>query len=112
VGVGVGVEAELEEDLLDVCFDGALGDEQTGGDGPVGEPLCDQCQHLALAFGELVEGVGPAFAGEEPGDDRRVDDCLAVREAAEGVDEVRDVEDAFFEQVADPSGCSSISRMA
>ena len=69
-------------------------------------PLDGQCQHLALAFafGELVEGVGPAFAGEEPGDDRRVDDCLPVCEAAEGVDKVRDVEDAFLERVADPFG--------
>jgi len=44
------------------------------------------------------------LAGDEAGDDRRVDDCLAVREAAEGADQVRDVEDAFFEQVADPFG--------
>src|SRR5216683_497606 len=104
MGAGVGAEAELEEDLLDVCFDGALGDEQAGGEGPVGEPLGDQREHLALAFGELVEGAGPAFAGKNAGDDRRVDDCLAVGEAAEGVDQVRDVEDAFFEQVADPFG--------
>jgi len=38
------------------------------------------------------------------GDDRRVDGCLPVCEAAEGVDKVRDVEDAFLEQVADPFG--------
>ena len=79
MGVGIGAEAELEEDLLDMRFDGALGDEQVGGDGPVGEPLGDQCQHLALAFGEFVEGVGPG--GEEPGDDRRVDDCAGMMPA-------------------------------
>jgi hypothetical protein len=45
--------------------------------------LGDQCQHLALAFVSLSR-VGPASAGEEPGDDRRVDDCLAVREAGGG----------------------------
>jgi hypothetical protein len=30
--------------------------------------------------------------------------CVPVCEAAEGVDKVRDVEDAFLEQVADPFG--------
>ena len=82
VGAAVVAEAELLEDLLDVGLDGALGDEQAGGDGPVREPLGDQREHLALAFGELVEGVGAAFAGEQPGDDRRVDDGLPVGEAA------------------------------
>jgi hypothetical protein len=53
---------------------------------------------------ELVKRIGPAPAGEEPGHNRRVDDCLAVGEAAKGVDQVRDVKDAFFEQVADPFG--------
>ncbi len=39
VGAGVGGEAELLEDLVDVSFDSALGDEQAVGDGPVGQPL-------------------------------------------------------------------------
>ena len=104
MGAGVGIEAELEEDLFDVGFDGAFGDEQAGGDGPVGQPLGDQGEHLALTPAELIEAVGTAFAGEEPGDDRGVDDCLPVGKATEGVDQVRDVEDAFFEQVADLFG--------
>jgi hypothetical protein len=45
VGAGVGGEAELLGDLLDVGFDGALGDEQAGGDGLVGQPLGDQRQN-------------------------------------------------------------------
>jgi hypothetical protein len=35
-------EAELLEDLGDMGFDGALGDLQPGGDGPVGHTLGDQ----------------------------------------------------------------------
>ena len=62
MGAGVGIEAELEEDLFDVGFDGAFGDEQAGGDGPVGQPLGDQGEHLTFAFSELAEGVGAASA--------------------------------------------------
>jgi hypothetical protein len=36
VGAGADGEGEFEEDLLDVGLDGALGDEQAVGDGPVG----------------------------------------------------------------------------
>ncbi len=70
VGAGVGGEAELEEDLLDVSFDGALGDGQAGGDGAVGQPLSNQSEHFALTPAELIERVGTAFAGDEAGDDR------------------------------------------
>ncbi len=44
------------------------------------------------------------MAGEQPGDDPRVDDGLPVGQAPQRVDQVRDVEDTFFEQVADPFG--------
>src|SRR5215469_2024739 len=100
----VGVKAELEEDLFDVGLDGALGDEQAGGDGPVRKSLGHQGEDLAFTPAELVEGVGSAFTGKEPGDDRGVDDGLTIGEATEGVDQVRDVEDAFFEEIADPFG--------
>jgi hypothetical protein len=74
----------FEENLLDVGFDGALGDEQAGGDRPVRESLGDQGEDLALALAELVERIGPALAGEQPGDDRGVDDGLPVSEGAAG----------------------------
>jgi hypothetical protein len=50
VGARLGSEAEFPEDLVDVSFDGALGDEQAGGDSPVGQPLGYQREHLTLAF--------------------------------------------------------------
>jgi hypothetical protein len=64
VGIGIGVEAEFEEDLLDVGLNGAFSDKQAGGGGPVGQSLGDQGEHLTLAFGEFFERVGTAFAGE------------------------------------------------
>jgi hypothetical protein len=80
-----------------MCLHGALGDQQAGGDGPVGEPLGDQCQHLALAFGELVEGSARRLRAKSRA--TIVGSTTVSRSArrAEGVDEVRDVEDAFFE---------------
>jgi hypothetical protein len=62
VGVGLGAEAELLEDPLDVGFDGAFRDEQAGGDAPVGRALGNQREYLAFAFGELVGGLARAAA--------------------------------------------------
>jgi len=47
-----------------VGLDSALGDEQAGGDGPVGQSFGDQGEHLTFAFGKPFERVGAAFAGE------------------------------------------------
>ena len=55
VGAGADGEGEFEEDLLDAGLDGALGDEQAVGDGPVGQPFGDEREHLAFRSGELVE---------------------------------------------------------
>src|SRR5260370_41609543 len=74
VGVRVGVEAGLLEDLLDVGFDGALGDEQAGCDGPVREALGKQSEHLALTPAELLERGRTAVTGREAGPARGVDD--------------------------------------
>lgn len=55
MGAGAGGEGEFAEDLLDVDLDGALGNEQAVGDGPVGQPNCEEREHLAFLSGELVE---------------------------------------------------------
>src|SRR5258708_32497105 len=99
VGVRVGVEAELLEDLLDVGFDGALGDEQAGSDGPVRESLGNQSEHLALTPAELIERVSTAFTGEEPGDDRGVADSPPVGEATGGGDPARHADTAVLGRV-------------
>src|SRR4029453_12883594 len=48
-------EAELPEDLGHVSFDGALGDVQPGGDGPVGHAFGDQSEHLSFPLAEEGE---------------------------------------------------------
>jgi hypothetical protein len=44
------------EDLGDVGFDGAFGDVQPGGDGPVGQALGDQPEDLSFPLAEVGEG--------------------------------------------------------
>ncbi len=51
-GFGAVVCVGLGEDLLDVPFDRAFGQEQSFSDGCVGEALGDQLQDLDLAWGE------------------------------------------------------------
>ena len=51
-----------------------------------------------------VERIVGAGAADEPRDDRRVDDGLAVVDAAQRVDEDRDVEDALLQEVSDLLG--------
>ena len=67
-------------------------------------PSATSGENLALAFGELVEGIGLAAAREEPGDDRRIDHCLAFGQPPERIDEDRGIADAVLEQVARPLG--------
>ena len=46
---------ELEEDVADVGFDGALADDQAIGDPDVRQPLGHQAEHAALASREASE---------------------------------------------------------
>src|SRR5690349_20407280 len=97
-------EPKLEEDLFGVRFDGALGDEQAGGDSAVRQSFGDQREDLALACGQLGEWVVAPRTAEEPRDDRLIDHRLAVVHASQRVDEHSDVEDALLEEIADPLG--------
>jgi hypothetical protein len=72
------VEPEFAEDLLDVPFDGAFGDEQSLGDGGVRAAFGDESEYLALAGGQVLERIGLSVTAEEPGDDRRIDHGLAL----------------------------------
>jgi len=51
-----------------------------------------------FAFGELRERICATVAAEQPRDDRRVDDALAVGDAPQRVDEDRRVVDALLER--------------
>lgn len=51
---------ELEEDVADVGFDGALADDQAFGDPDVRRPLGHKAERAALAFRERASGPPPS----------------------------------------------------
>ena len=63
--------------------------------------LGHQLEHLALARGQLLEGVVGALAPDELTDDGGVERGAAVGDAADGRPELFEVCDAVFEEVAD-----------
>src|SRR4051794_4677740 len=68
-----GRDPQLVEHAGDILLDGALRDEEPGGDACVGVTFGHQPEYLALSRGEpLRRAVGPP-AVEERGDDLRVD---------------------------------------
>src|SRR3954447_21571549 len=73
VRVGVRFQPELAEDLLDVCLDSSLADEESYGECSVRQAFCPQAEYLALARGQVGEQVVAPPAAEESRDDRRVD---------------------------------------
>jgi hypothetical protein len=58
-------QAKLLEDLGNVGLHGALGDEQPGGNGPVGHALGDQPEDLPFPLAEVGQGVGPAASPDQ-----------------------------------------------
>lgn len=102
--VGGGWEVEFGEDVVDVFADGFFGDVEASCDGGVGASFGHFGEDLAFAGGELGEGALVVLAGEELGDDGGVHGGAAVGDAADGFDELADVEDAVFEEVADAAG--------
>jgi hypothetical protein len=71
-------QAQLEEDLPDVALHRLRREEQPLGDRLIGAPFGDERQDLELAARQLIERPAP---GEQPRDDRRVDDALARGDA-------------------------------
>ena len=104
VAVG-GRQVELGEDVGDVLLDGAVADDQRGGDGGVGAALGHEPQHLALAGRQPAERVAAAAAGEQLGDDLGVEGGAALAHPAHGVEELGDVGDPVLQQVADARRC-------
>lgn len=99
--VGGGREVEFGEDVVDVFADGFFGDVEASGDGGVGASFGHFGEDFAFAGGELGEGAALVLAGEELGDDGGVHGGAAGGDAADGFDELADVEDAVLEEVAD-----------
>jgi hypothetical protein len=51
-------ELQLGEEMVDVCLDGSLADEQSAGNLGIGSALTDQGQDLTLAGGQAAEQGG------------------------------------------------------
>jgi hypothetical protein len=87
---------DLREDLRNVRFYGALGDEQASGDGPVGHALGDEPEHLSLTLGELSEGILAPPSTQQARHDGRIDDSLPLADPPQRVDDRGDVEDTLL----------------
>ena len=64
-------EVELQKDLLDVCLDRPLGDEEARSDCLVRQPFGNELENFSLALGQLFERILAASAADEARDDRR-----------------------------------------
>jgi hypothetical protein len=74
MGLRLGGQPQLEEDLLDVRLDRSFGDEETVGNALVRESLGNEAQNFSLAFCELDERIlasMPADEGRRSSDRRR-----------------------------------------
>src|SRR5919201_1192797 len=97
------LHSQLPEDLPHVRLDRLGTQEEACTDAFVRATFGYEGEHLALALGELVEPAGGPRAVDEPGDDRRIDDALALVETAERIGQHGEIRDPLLEQVADAS---------
>ena len=102
--LGCGREPELPEDARHVLLDGPLGDDELVGDALVRAALGHVLEHLALARGQLVDGVVAAPPADELRDDRRVERRAALPHTPDRGGELAHVGDPVLEQVADALG--------
>src|ERR1700727_3592189 len=99
-----GWQVEFHEDRGDVFFDRSERDHERRGDGGVGAPFGHETEYLALFAGQPGERVGVPAAGQELPDDFGVQGGSARGHATGRFDELVNVGDAVFEQVADRPG--------
>ena len=104
VGVGGHGEAELLEDARDVLLDAAFGQEHAGGDRRVRQPLRHQGEDLSFAGAQVADRVVAASPADELGDNARIERGAAFGHALDGGDEVGQVVDPVFQEVADAFG--------
>ncbi len=107
----VSADTEFGEDAGDVCLDGPFGQPEPARDAAVGAALRHEREHLALPWGKRGQLIGRAERAQEQRDDLRVECRAAIRDAAERVEEVVDVEDAVLEQKAEASGADELDRV-
>src|SRR5215204_4793171 len=100
VVVGRLADPEFPEDVPHVGLDGLRAQEELLADAVVRMSLGHEQEDLELASGEFVERAARARSPDHPGDDRRVENALALVDAVQRVDEYGYVRDALLEEVA------------
>src|SRR5262249_50627808 len=95
------LEAELPEDRVDVRLHGLRAEEELLADPLVRAALRHQLEDRALASGEFVDRIVRLSATDELRDDLGVERGAAAGNATDRVEEVVDVHDAVFQQVAE-----------
>ena len=95
-------QTKLGEDVAHMLLHRSLGEPELPGDPRVRATFGHQRQHLALACGQLRERIISLPSPDQCLDESRVDDGSASRDALHRLDEFVHVQDATFEQVADP----------
>jgi hypothetical protein len=93
-------DVELGEDVADVGFDGAFADDEPVGDAGVGESFGHELEYAALTLREPPDG--PVIErGDEAGNDGGIEGGPTGGDAFGGGEELADLEDAVFEEVAE-----------
>src|SRR5690242_9408367 len=107
-GLGAAGDLKLAEDVGDVVANGLSAEDELLGDGGVGETLGDEAEDLALAVGQLREGLGRrgrrrgAKVLHQAAGDGWAEDGFAVGDSANGTNGL--VAAGAIEQVAAGAG--------
>ena len=97
-------EPQLLEDARDVLLDAALCEEHAGGDRRVRQTLRHQAQNLSFAGAQVADRVVAASSTDELRDNARIERGAALGYAFDRGDEVGQVIDPVFQEVADTFG--------
>src|SRR5690606_5179619 len=96
--------AELREHRGDVLFYGTGTEVEGAGDGGVGFAFGHELEDFDFAWAQGRQSVLLARAHEDLGHDLRVEHGAASGDLIDGGEEVLDIGDAVFEQVAEAAG--------
>src|SRR5262245_22605573 len=101
MAVLAGRQVELGQDAPDVLLDGALRDDEPGGDTGVREALGHETEHLSLPWRQLGEWVVAAAPREKLAHERGIDHGPSASDPLECFEEVVDSQHRALQQVPD-----------
>jgi hypothetical protein len=92
-------ERQLGQDAAHVLVDGPLADPELAGDTRVGSAFGHELKDLALARGEVAEGIVNSPRGDELSHEPGVDDRAAAGDAFQRLEKVAHLGDAALQQI-------------